>query len=417
MTGYMDAEAYNGLSPPGPVRSLTISSIETEITLNWLAPNTGGTYSGVRVYYNDTGTPPDPATDTPDDTVPAGTLTFTLDGLTASVLRYFYLYAENEAGYSTVATEDIYTLPPPVSDFQRSPAPVGTTSICVVWSPPPKGIGAGTYDGFNIFVNQSPTPPANPASGGVSLGENDTTYTASGLTALGTYYAYIYTTFTTSGLLSVGEQTGTMTLTAIPGTPVGANSGNVEATSFEVNWSAPASGAVVTQYYVSWSTGATPVPNPLSYEDTQIADNTTFTVQIGSLSPQVLYYYWIWAANPSGISATPASGSQTTAPLPPDPPTALTISGITSGGATAEWTVGALADYTLVWIYDNNTSPAPVPGTTTPDFTVTAPSATQTFSGLTPNQFYRVFVASKRTAGGIDLYSGYEETSFTTDPL
>jgi hypothetical protein len=403
MTGYMDAECFNVLEPPGPVQSpITISSTETEITIGWGAPTTGGAYTGVRVYYNDTGITPDPETDTPDDTVPAGTLTYTLSGLDSSERWYFYLYAENGAGYSTVVSANTYTLPPPVLGFQRSGMTLGTlTTIVLDWGLPGK---LGGYSGVTIFVTTSPTPPSNPASGGEPLDENATTYTWTGLTQGISYYGYAFSRFADSGFYSVPQETGQMVITVLPGTPVGQSSDNVTSTTFDVLWSAPATGTV-TQYYICWSDSDASIPDPLSYIDTQVVDSNTFTLTISGLTPEITYYYWIWAANLSGVCETPAAGDETTTPEPPGTPTGLSQTGNTETTLTIGWSVGALADSTLVWYSTENTF-VPVPGTTTPDYIVTAPTDTQTITGLTANTEYWIHIGSKRTAGGVDLYSG-----------
>lgn len=202
---------------------------------------------------------------------------------------------------------------------------------------------------------------------------------------------------TTGGTATTGE-THDYTVNIISSTPscppvTGLSVGSITSSSASVSWS-PATGA--TGYEWAVTTSSTP-PASGTY-------TTLTTVTASPLTASTTYYAHVRTQCGSTFSSWVTSAVFTTlaASTTCDPVTGLTMSGITAGGATLNWTAvtGAIG---YEWSVTTSATP-PASGTLTTLTTATA-------SGLTASTTYYAHVRTKCSA---TLFSSWTTQTFTT---
>ncbi|WP_320443090.1 fibronectin type III domain-containing protein [Halosolutus halophilus] len=96
---------YVAVNPPNAPSNLTVDATrDTEADLSWTLATDGADENQVNIY-RDTSSGIDPSTDTPVDTLPAGTETYTDTGLNNGTTYYYVVTAENDGGESNASNE------------------------------------------------------------------------------------------------------------------------------------------------------------------------------------------------------------------------------------------------------------------------------------------------------------------------
>jgi hypothetical protein len=226
----------------------------------------------------------------------------------------------------------VTTLPnPPSAPTATAATSVTSSSFVANWN---SSIGA---TGYRMDVSTSSTFSSY-ISGGqdVELGNNLAAYFP-GLSANTTYY-YRVRAYNGSG---TSGNSGTIAVTTLPNPPPAptANAASsVTSSGFTANWSS-ASGA--TGYRLDISTSSTFSSFFSFYQDLDILNFLNRTV--GGLSADTTYYYRVRAYNGGGASGNSGTIAVTTLP---NPPLALTVSGITAANRTYNGTTVAALNTT-----------------------------------------------------------------------
>ena len=118
--------------------------------------------------------------------------------------------------------------------------------------------------------------------------------------------------------------------TTAPGQPTALASSNVSATAFTVSWTAPADNIGVTGYEVRVNGVTYATPTTTSQSITGRSANTTYSVDVRARDAANNWGPWS-----APLSVTTSVVADTT---PPNVPTGLTSSNVTSSGFTVSWT-------------------------------------------------------------------------------
>ena len=289
--------------------------------------------------------------------------------------------------------------PNPASAVVRSNTVATATTMIINWTLPLSGGTART--GFKLFLTTSNIAPA-PTGTGTSVGASVVTNTFTGLTTGQTYYAWVYAQ-ASSGYSSVATS-GALLLDAVPGIPTSLGVNSVTDSSFNITWNNPSIGGGDTLYFITTYTLTGTAPNPFTAPNAQTIALGVGTASFTGLTASTTYYIWIWAINLSGNS-NPLSGTTDTsaAVIPPSPPEFLVVSNATTDSLQVDWQVGVDAESTFIWW--NTVATPPVPGTTTPQASVIAPTAMVIATGLLSGQIYYFYAASVKTVGSTNYYS------------
>ncbi len=314
-------------------------------------------------------------------------------------------------------------------------------------------------DGYITVISTSTSLTAGPANGQIyNIGDNlgdgtviangsATTFTATGLTPLTTYYFFI---FPVNSVCTGGPLYFTTALegnaTTVAGLPT-CVAPAAQPTALILNAPAPTINTIqgsftvtaADEYLVLRSTSATLTNNPVNaqiYNAGDILGNavvvqrsaaTTFTAN--GLAPATQYYFFVFSLNglPSCVNGpvynvtAPLSGNETTQPLPPcvaptGQPISLTltaantsVSGTFTGAASADnyLVIRSLSPTLSALPVDNNDYTA---GSSFGGGIVVANSSATTFlaAGLTPNTtyYFYIFAANKNCSGGTKYATG-----------
>jgi len=360
-----------GVPTLSPVSGIT----STSGVLNWTEPagSTGSEY----VISTVAGVPTGSGTQTT-------ALTYSATGLTPSTV--YYVYVRDSCGPGSLSawvTETFTTNPtapcnPPTS---LNATGVTSTGATLNWTEP-----AGTA-GSEYLINTSGVTPAGSGTPTTGL-----TYTATGLTPNTTYFGWVRDSCG-PGDFSTWIST---TFTTLPcSIPTGLSVSGITSTGATINWSEPG-GSVGSQYVISTVAGA---PTGSGTATTGLA----FTAS--GLTPSTTYYVYVRdSCGPGNFSAWVPIEFTTLAP-PCNPPTGLTVSGITYYSATVSWSEPGGSNGSEYVI-------TTVAGTPTGSGTATL-SSSENFTGLTGSTTYYVYV---RDSCGPGYFSPWVTLSFTTLP-
>lgn len=312
-------------------------------------------------------------------------------------------------------------------------------------------------DGYIVVMSTNSSLNGSPANGqiynvGDNIGDgsvvansNSTSFTATGLTPLTTYYFFIFPInnictggplyFTTSVLNGTATTVAGLPPCAAPiNQPTNLVFGTTTTTTIQGSFTA----TTADEYLIIRSTSATLSSNPVNTTIYNIGDalgggtviqrgtGTTFTS--GSLTPNTTYYFFVFALNSSACvngpvynSVSPLSGTQNTQPLPPctpplAQPTTLTLTSINISVSGTFTGVVSADNYLVVRSTSPTLSASPVDNTdyNTGDNigggTVIANSSNTSFiaTGLTPGTTYYffIFAANKICSGGTKYAPG-----------
>ncbi len=304
---------------PGPVRNLEGAATGTATaSLDWDAPNSGGTVSGYWV--DSTG-------------VDASRIAITGTGATVTGLkkntRYsFRVYATNGSGWSSSRTVIVTTWDPPGPPENLDAAATGTTTVSLRWDPPK----TGNPPAFTYSVSAS----------GVDASQISVSGTSATVTGLSCDTAY---TFSVTASNSAGSGTDTVSVTtrlAVPGAVLNLGATATGTTTVSLDWDAPTTCGSPTGYTVSGSgsikksgTGATV---------TGLACGTPYT-------------WSVTADNASGSSTARSVGATTSWPAPRN------LDGEATGATTVSLDWDAPDDCTLTGYAVNGSGTIAVSGT------------------------------------------------------
>jgi len=272
--------------------------------------------------------------------------------------------------------------PPPTTLTASS---ITTTSVTFTWTAPSCAVS------YEYVLNTTPAAPTG--SGTVITG---TSYTATGLTPGTTYYFHLISTC--SSVDSSSWTVVPVTTLSNCGVPVTPTVSGLTTTTADYSWGVPGGSSISDYQYTLNTTGIAPT-GPGTPTTSTFYDAT-------GLTPGTTYYFYVRTMCTTGDSSAWEEVTVTT-PLPCDPPTGLTPSGITEYGATITWTPAAgapVADY----VYTVSTSPS------IPTGPVTSSTGTScTLSGLTAGTTYYFYIRTMCADGDS---SAWVAISFTTEP-
>ncbi len=316
---------------PGTPTGLTAKPGNTQVTLSWTAPASGGgsLVSGYNVFE---GTTADLSRTAPVTNV-TGT-TVTLPALINGTRYYFEVTAVNGIGEGPPSNEVSavpLTVPGAPTGLTATP---GNSRVTLSWSAPASGGAA--ISGYLIFEGTRPGGEnRNPVNGSLVTA---TSYPVSGLTNGITYYfRVIAVNAAGQGPLSAEAPT---TLLRIPPTSPPPSTPTSGTTAQKV--SAPTgltATAGDTQVHLSWTAPASDGASVISYkvylaslpgvqESAAIGTSKTPDATVGGLTNGTVYYFMVAAVNAAGnqsplsaeVTAEP-TGSTPDVPLPsPGPP-------------------------------------------------------------------------------------------------
>ena len=274
-------------TPPGTPTAATAVAGNTQATVSWTAPSTGGSAITGYVVTPFVGS-------TPGTAVNASTSPVTITGLTNGTSYTFKVYAKNVVGNGPVATSNAVTPASTPGAPTSVVAAPGSASASASWVAPSSGGSPITGYTVTPVINGTPGTQQNPGAGA-------TTATFSSLTNGNSFYFTIYATNSignsptvTSNTVIVGSPTapGTVTATA------GANQATVTWTASSANASA------ITGYTVVGLIGAQVV--------TRVTLGAAATqVTVYGLQGQTAYTFQVTAANSFGSSPAGVSNAVT----------------------------------------------------------------------------------------------------------
>ena len=248
MNANKSASATFVIPVPGPVRNLSGSAIGSDVTLNWDAPDTGGTPTGYTVSGGGTASI-------------SGTAA-TVTGLSAETEYTFTVTASNAGGAGPGADVTVTTEAAPGEVTNLTGAPAGSTGALLSWDAPAAGGTASEYE------------VTGPGTVGV-------TGTAAAVTGLSpeTEYTWTVKAKNSSGS-SAGLDVTVTTLAEVPGAVGGVRVTAVGTDTASLAWSAPAQGGTPTGYTVTG--GGTAAVTGTTATITGLTDGTSYTFSVAA---------------------------------------------------------------------------------------------------------------------------------------
>ncbi len=313
----------NGL-PPGPPQNLQATVVNTQATLTWQAPVTGGPPT---MYAIEGGTTPG-GSDLP--TTPVGLVTSYVASLPVGTY-YLRLRAANEFGLSTPSNEISVVIQSGLPSLPGAPtglvSGVAAGFVVLYWLPPANG-GQPTH-----YVIE-----AGSGWGQADLGSVPTQTTATGVQIQGVPNGVYYVRIRAANAQGVGPASNEAVVT------VGPAADCVAAPTPPVGLTPTVQGSVVT---LSWAPGAGDAPSgyrirvgtaPGQVDIGEIPIDSVGTSLMASAPPGTYYLHMV-AVNACGASPPSNEVSLTvnTAPAPPGPVTGLTWSLGPNNTVTLQW--------------------------------------------------------------------------------
>ncbi len=375
-TGYSADGTFTTLhNAPGSAAASAIGA--GGFTANWTAPSGGGAAS--YTYTLTYGT--DPALVTGNSTstgIASGTLLKAVSGLAANTKYYYNIVAVNAGGTSTASTtQNVTTLQgaPTVS----AASSILTNGFTANWTAPSGG-GSEAYTYTLIYGTDALLATGTTSVTGISSG---TLSSAVASLAANTKYYYKVVAVNAGGTSSASS---IQAVTTLHNAPVIAAASSIAGSSFQANWTAPASaGSEAFTYTVQYSTTSDFSSGNTSI--TSISSGST-SQNITLLNAGTQYWYRVLVNNAGGNSAwSGVETATTTSATPPSltTPVASVIGNTTvTIGATISSNGGsAITDRGTV--YDITASPT---ANSSSEGGTAVGAFSHSRSGLTPNTFY-----------------------------
>ena len=322
-------------------------------------------------------------------TTGAGATTYNDTGLTAATTYFYRVRATNAVGdsaYSAEASATTGTVPPDTPSGLMAAA-TSSSQINLSWT------DVATETGFKI---ERKTGVGGTYSQIATVGGGVVTYSNTGLTANTTYYYRIRAT-NAGGDSPYSTEANATTLDVAPAAPSGLSATSASTTQINLSWTDNATNE--TGFKIERKTGsggtyaqiATTGADVTTYNDPGLTEGTT-------------YFYRVRATNAIGDSAYSGEASATTGTTPPDAPSGLTATPISSSQINLSWTdVANETGYKI----ERKTGAG---GTYSQVATVGAGVITYSNTGLTVNTTYYYRVRATN-AGGDSPYSNEANTT------
>ena len=274
-------------TPPGTPTSVTAVAGNTQATVSWTAPSSGGSAITGYVVTPYVGSTPGTATN-------ASASPVTITGLTNGTSYTFKVYAKNAVGNGPVATSNAVTPASTPGAPTNVVAAPGSASASGTWTAPSSGGSPITGYTVTPYINSVPGTPQNP-------GASATSATFSSLTNGNSFYFTIYATN------SIGNGPTVTSNTVIAGSPTapGTVTATAGANQATVTWTAStANASAITGYTVVGLIGAQVV--------TRVTLGASATqVTVYGLQGQTAYTFQVTSANSFGSSPAGVSNAVT----------------------------------------------------------------------------------------------------------
>lgn len=315
-----------------------------------------------------------------------GTTTYNATALTASTPYYAHVRSYCGAGnYSPWTTIPFTTALPPCLAPSVSASNLGSNSATLSWG------AVATAANYEYVLDNLATPPTG---AGTSIAA--TTYNATSLTPLTSYYFHVRTNCGAGGFSPwTNYAFATQAITCLA--PNGIAASNITSTGATFNWT-PGTSALSAEYIVNNSAA---IP-------TGSGTNTTATNYVASgLIPNTQYYYHMRSNCGGGIYSNWFSVPFTTAVAPCVAPTNLLVNSISPNGATLNWTASAGAVNYEYEVNTTNVSPAG-------NGLIATGGTSQLLNTLSPGTTYYAFVRSH--CGNNNFSPWTPSVTFATTP-
>ncbi len=305
------------VAPAAPSGLSATSISSTQINLSWTDNATNETGFKIERKTGSGGTYAQIAT------TGAGVTIYSDTGLTAGTTYFYRVRATNAVGdsaYSVEASATTGTVPPDTPTGLTATA-TSSSQINLSWT------DVATETGFKI---ERKTGVGGTYSQIATVGAGIVTYSNTGLTANTTYYYRIRAT-NAGGDSPYSSEANATTLDVAPAAPSGLSATSISSTQINLSWTDNATNE--TGFKIERKTGsggtyaqiATTGADVTTYSDTGLTEGTT-------------YFYRVRATNAVGDSAYSVEASATTGTTPPDAPSGLTATPISSSQINLSWT-------------------------------------------------------------------------------
>ncbi len=366
-------------SPLAAPATIAVKSVTgNSVTLQWTDPSTS--INGFRIYRSTNG-----KTFTLVGNVPAGTFTFTNNGLAPKTKYYYEVSAWNATGNllsKSVTATTLAAAPTPPSHLSFSD--VTTSGVVLTWPD-----SATNESGYHVYRS---TDGAN-FTLLTSLPANSTSFADNGLTSGTTYYYKVGAYGSTGEGLSPGFPVTTLVPTPhvasspAPFAPTGVSFTNATSNSIALNWTDSANADGYHVYRSTDGANFTLVgnlgPTAAAWTDTGLAASTSYSYVIGAYN--------------SGGEGQSAALSASTLVAAPNAPTSPAYTNVTTTGATLNWTAPAGNSQTGYYIYRS---------TDNTNFTIVgtlaANAVSWTDTGLSPSSTYYYSVGAFNAGGEVN---------------
>jgi len=376
-TWFDTLDYYLSSIPDAPTNLAASAMDESTIQLDWTENSANETgYSVERSLSSGSGF-------SQVDVIPANTTAYTDNGLSDGTEYFYRVQAYNDNGYSSDSDEASATTAPkkPKAPSDLTFGPITTSSIQLNWTDK-----SNNEDGFEIFMSTG-----GPYSSVGTTASNVAVFNHTGLSENSEYFYRViaYNAAGTSPAVS-----GSATTSQIPpDAPSNLTFGPITNSSIQLNWVDNSSNENGFEILRSTNSGGPFASIALSPAGTTAYNNT-------GLNDVTRYYYRVSAYNGGGSSSY-ISGNARTLPDPPNAPSNLTFSPISSTSITLNWSDNSNNEDGFE-IFRSNSSGGPYAsvGTTGPGVSTFANP------GLTSNTRYYYRVYAFNTGGSSAAVSG-----------
>lgn len=382
----------DGTPPSAPANPAVVATSCEKAVLTW-SPSTDNT--GVRNYLVFWGMSPDSLAQVARPLSP--NTTYVSYPLTAGSTYYYGVEAQDSAGnISDMSTVVSVTMPvPPTAPASLTATPESATKVSLVW--PTAASGGLPIQKYLVYSGSTPTGLNQIATSW------QTSYTDKSPSPGSTYY-YAVAAVDTGGDVSAMSPVVEAITPGLPGIPSNIVVTPLSISKLGLTWAASVSGGLpIQKYFVYRGNSATAL--------TQLAIVLQPSYTDSSATAGTEYYYGIAAADTAGDVSPISPAVAATAPMPPQAPTNLVATAISTTKIGLTWSAavsGGLPIKTYrVFAGATETSLSQVA-------TVTTTSYTEYF--LTPATTYYYAVEADDTGGDVSAMSAIVSAATVTPP-